>query len=303
MLKNILKFLVSKKYAIKSFPRFGYFYLIYLKIKGYIFFFIELIFPPKLSTVPIDIVITVAPKDLQKLENCLIGITNNILHPISKVFVIGQRSSELDIIIQKFKCEYINEKELLNKNELNIKYVYNNIDRSGWLYQQLLNYQAISTLGNENFKLAINSDTVFSKKQKFIENEKMVFNASNTYHHPYFLIASKLLDLNKTTTVSFTSHHILYNKKIFMEMINYIENKYNKKWYKAILDNLDFSILSNHSDFETYAQFAIKKYNKFITIKYFFNKDIYEKDFKNFYKNFDTFFYKSLSFHDYLYKK
>lgn len=303
MIKKIYKFLDSKNRAFKSFPRFGYLYLIYLKIIGYIFFFIEFILPPKQSSIPIDIVITVAPKDLDKLENCLIGIRNNILHPISKIFIIGSRSNELDVIIKKFKCEHVNEQELLNKNELNIKYIYSNIDRSGWLYQQFLNYQAICTLGNENFKLAINSDTVFSKKQKFIKNNKMVFNASNTYHYPYFLIASKLLDLNKTTTVSFTSHHILYNKKIFMEMINYIEKKYNKKWYKAILDNLNFSILSNHSDFETYAQFAIKNYNELITIEYYFNKDIYEKDLKNFPKYFDTFFYKSLSFHDYLYKK
>jgi hypothetical protein len=303
MFKKILQFLDSKNKAFKSFPGGGYLYLIYLKIIGYIFFFIEFIFPLKKSSTPIDIIITLAPKDLDKLENCLIGIKNNILHPISKIFIIGSKSNELDIILKKFKCEHVNEEELLNKNELNIKYIHNNIDRSGWLFQQLLNYQGVSSLGNENFKLAINSDTVFSKKQKFIKDGKMVFNASNTYHYPYFSIASKLLDLNKTTTVSFTSHHILYNKKIFKQMINYIEKKYNKKWYKAILDNLNYSILSNHSDFETYAQFAIKNYKKSITIEYFFNKDIYEKDLKNFSKNFQTFFYKSLSFHDYLYKK
>ena len=300
MLKKICQFLNYRYLQFKSFPDFGYLYLMYLIMKGYVIFFFELVFPVKKSAIPIDVIITVAPKDVSKLENCLIGIQKNVLHPISKIFVIGIMSNELDSIEKKFKCTHVNEKELLDKNQLKIKYIYNNIDRSGWLFQQFLNYQGVLDLGNENFKLAVDADTVFSKKQKFIKNGKMVFNATNSYHYPYFFVASQLLDLNKMTKVSFTSHHILYNKKIFTEMINYIEKKYNKKWYKAILNVLNFSILSNHSDFETYAQFVMNNYKKFVIVEYWFNKDIYEKDLKSFSNIFDTFFYKSLSFHHWL---
>lgn len=303
MIKKIYQFLVLNYYQFKNFPQFGYFYYKYLKIKGYIFFFIEFFFPIKQSTVFIDVIIVVAQKDFNKLESCLTGVRKNVFHPISQIFIIGPKSKKLHIIVKKFKCKYINEDNLLIKKKLNIQYIYNNTDRSGWLYQQFLKYEAILNLGNENYKLVVDADTVFSKKQKFIKNSKIVLNASNSYNKHYFKIASKVLDLKKTSTISFTSHSMLYNQKILADMINYIEKKYKKKYYKAILDNLNYSILSNVSEYELYAQFVINNYKNSFIIEYFFNKDVYAYDLKKYSKNYDTFFYKSLSFHNYLYSK
>jgi hypothetical protein len=212
MIKKFFYSIYSRYLEIKIYPKYGYIYIFYLKLIGYRDFILEFFFPLKKSSIPLDVIITVAKKDINKLENTLVGIRKNILHTISNIFIIGEKNAELERIEKKFECIHVEEDSLLNKNSLGIKYFFNNIDRSGWLFQQLLNYQAVISLGNEKFKLSIDSDTVFCKKQKFEKNNKIVFNAANSYHLPYFVSAKDLLDLKKVTNISFTSHHVIYNK-------------------------------------------------------------------------------------------
>ena len=119
---------------------------------------------------------------------------------------------------------------------------------------------------------------MFSKKQKFEKNKKIVFNASDSYHAPYFVAAKRLLDLKNVTNISFTSHHIIYDKKILLEMLKYIEGKYQDKWYNSIIKNIEYNHLSNHSEFETYAQYVMSKYRKLTKVEYWFNKTVFKQD-------------------------
>jgi hypothetical protein len=297
MIKKFFYSIYNRYLEIRIYPQFGYFYILYLKLLGYLYFIVEIFFPVKKSSIPLDIIITVAKKDINKLENCLLGIKKNILHTISNIFIIGVQNVELEKIEKKFGCIHVEENSLLRKDSLGIKYYFNDIDRSGWLFQQLLNYQAVISLGNEKIKLSIDSDTVFCKKQKFEKNNKIIFSAANSYHLPYFVSAKNLLDLKEVTNVSFTSHHIIYNKEYLLEMLNYLEKKYSLIWYKAIIGNINYNCLSNHSEHETYAQFVMSKYKDTTKIEYWFNKTVFKKDKKEFYNIFDCFLYKTLSFH------
>jgi hypothetical protein len=297
MIKKLFNYIFYEYLKAKNYPRFGYLNIFFLKLLGYFNFFFEFFFPVKKSLLPIDIIITIAPKDVNKLQDCLTGIKKNILHPIKNIFIIGKKNLKLKAIEKLFSCIHVDENNLLNKRKLKIRYEYENIDRSGWLYQQLLNYQAVILLGKERYKLAINSDTVFSKKQKFEKNNKIVFNASDSYHTPYFDAARRLLDLKNVTSISFTSHHIIYNKKILLKMLKYIEEKYKDKWYNCIIKNIEYKHLSNHSEFETYAQYVMNKYKNLTKVEYWFNKTMFKKDKKNFVNIFNSYFYKSLSFH------
>jgi hypothetical protein len=287
----------NQYFEIKIYPNYGYFYILYIKLLGYIKFFIEIVFPLKKSLLPLDVIITVAPKDINKLENCLIGVKKNILHTISNIFIIGKKDPKLEQIEKNFSCVHVEEDYLINKNSLGIKYILKGIDRSGWLFQQLLKYKAVIILGNEKFKLIIDADTVFCRKQKFEKNNKIIFNASNSYHLTYFDAAKNLLDLKKVTNVSFVSHHIIYNKEYLSEMLNYLEKKYDKVWYRAIIENIDYDCMSNFSEFESYAQFVMSKYKHTTKVEYWFNKTIFRENKKYIPNIFDCFFYKSLSFH------
>jgi hypothetical protein len=297
MIKNLFYSIYNRYLEISIYPKYGYLYIFYLKLLGYIDFILEIFFPLKKSFIPLDVIITVAKKDINKLENCLLGIKKNILHEISNIFIIGEKNAELDRIEKKFGCIHAEDDSLLNKNSLGIKYFLNNIDRSGWLFQQLLKYKAVTTLGNEKFKLVIDSDTVFCRKQKFEKNNKIVFNATNSYHLPYFTAAKNLLDLKSVTNISFVSHHIVFNKEYLSEMLNYLEKKYDKVWYKAIIENISYDCLSNYSEFESYAQFIMSKYKHRIKIEYWFNRTVFREDKKNIPNIFNCFLYKTLSFH------
>ena len=262
----------------------------------------EFFFPLKKSSLDIDVIITVHPKDSDMIKNCIIGVRKNVLHNIKKIFLIGPKDKTIIEIAKKYSCNFIIEDDLLIKKDLKINYFYKGLDRSGWLYQQLLNYQAVIMLGEEKFKLAVNADTVFCKKQCFEKKNKIIFNVCDSYYLPHLLVAKKIIGLKNFSPVSFTSHHIIYNRLFLKEMLDFLENRFNKKWHKAILANLDYLEHSNHSEFETYAQYVLSKYRNQIKIEYWFNKTVFSKDKKKIFNIFNCFFLKSLSFHSWIKK-
>jgi hypothetical protein len=271
-----------------------------LKTKGIISFFFEFFFPLKMSPTNVDVIITVHPKDIQNLEKCIYAVKINLLHKVKNFFIISQYHPELKKIITKNSCTFIEENKVLNKDILKINYKYKNLDRSNWLYQQLLNYQAVISLGDSDLKFAINSDTILSKKQKFKKGNKLVLNVCDSYYLDHLFISKKLLNINNFSNYSFTSHHIMYSKKYLMEMLNLLETKFKKRWYNAILDNLDYSIHSNHSEFETYGQYVMNRYKSNIKLEYWFNKTMFANNRKKIKNIFNCFFYKSLSFHSWI---
>tara|TARA_B100000029_G_scaffold495792_1_gene561214 strand:- start:881 stop:1732 length:852 start_codon:yes stop_codon:yes gene_type:complete len=270
------------------------FYLNVLKISGFFEIIYSFIFAKKSNT-EVDVIITLHHKDKEKLANCIWGIKINLLHKINSIFIITDKFEEKINYVHNLKCEYINEKELLKISKKDINYKSHNIDRSGWLLQQLLNYQAVISLGDSEHKFAINADTILSRKQIFVKKNKIVFNACDDYQIDYFDIAKKLLDLPKLSFLSFTSHHMLYRRSIMKEMLTKIEEKFKTTWPEAILNNVNKKLHSCHSDFETYAQYHYNYYKNDMKVEYWFNKSIFKKDkIKNY---FNHFYYKSLSFH------
>lgn len=272
----------------------------FLKTKGIISFFLEFLFPLKKDLTDVDVIITVHPKDIQNLEKCIKAVKINLLHKINNFFIISQYHHELKKIITKNSCIFIEENKVLNKDILQINYKYKNQDRSNWLYQQLLNYQAVISLGDSDLKFAIDSDTILSKKQKFKKGNKLVLNVCDSYYLDHLFISKKLLSINNFSNYSFTSHYIIYSKKYLMELLNLLETKFKKRWYNAILDNLDYSIHSNHSEFETYGQYVMNRYKSNIKLEYWFNKTMFANNRKKIKNIFNCFFYKSLSFHSWI---
>lgn len=265
-----------------------------LKIKG-IFEIIFQKFRKKKIEFPVDVIITLHPKDNEILIDCLKGVKKNLLHEIKNFYIITNNSNKITNLLDKYGCIFVDEKQLLNLEKNQIDYKPKNKDRSGWLYQQLLNYSGVISLGKCEYKFCINSDTILSRQQKFFKNNKVVFNACDDYHHDYFDIAKKLLNIKKTSLFSFTSHNMLYKKSVMIEMLKLIENNFKKKWYFAILENVNKNLHSCHSDFETYAQYFYNYYRDSMLIEYWFNKTVF-KDTKIL-SYFNHFIFKSISVH------
>ena len=271
------------------------YYLSYLKIYGFIKIILNLLIKKKKSNVPVEILITVAQKDFYKLSDCVKSLRKNLLHPIKNIYVVSPNNQEIKNITKELKVTYVDEKTILNKDQLNVNYTVNGVDRSFWFYQQLLNFKAIIKLGTEKYVLGFDSDTILIKKQKFIFNEKILFNVSDEYTQQYFDIAKKMHDLEQTTNFSLTSHHMLYDKDILEEMLYKIQKKYNSNWVEAIISECDFSKFSCYGEYENYGQYYFNFYRNNMILEYWFNKTEFKKNKKR--KNLTNLFYKTISRH------
>ncbi len=265
-----------------------------LKIKG-IFEIIFQKFKKRNLALAVDVIITLHSKDNEILGDCLKGIKKNLMHKIKNIYIITKNTNKIKHLTNEFDCIFIDEKTVLKLEKEQINYKPNNQDRSGWLYQQLLNYSGVVSLGECEYKFCINADTILSRQQMFFKNNKVVFNACDDYQTDYFDIAKKLLKINKTSIFSFTSHNILYKRSVMIDMLSLIERNFKKKWYLAILNNVNKNLHSCHSDFETYAQYFYNYHNKSMKIEYWFNKTVF-KDTKIL-SYFNHLIYKSISFH------
>ena len=223
------------------------------------------------------------------------SVNKNLMHPKKNIYIITQRSENVIKLIQNLGAIFIDEINFTNISKDKINYYHRGKDRSGWLFQQFLNYAAVMSLGDCEYKFCINSDTILSKKQIFIKKNKIIFNASNDYQKEYFDIAVKLLKLKKVSKFSFTSHHMLYKRSVMNEMLKTIEKNFNLLWHDAILNNVNKNVMSCHSEFETYAQFFYNHHRKIMKIEYWCNKTVFKHTKID--NLFNHFFYKSISFH------
>jgi len=251
--------------------KFRNIYLIFLKIITGTKMMFKKFLPKIKDENSLDIIITVAPKDFNKVTECITSLKKYLLNKINNIYLISPLDNKIIDLAKKHNCIFVDENSLLNKEKLNIRYFYQKKDRSNWLYQQFLNYEAAIKLGNENYKLAFNADTVMTCYQKFLNGNKVVFNISDEYHKPYFNVARKILNLKKITNFSFTSHHMIYDKEILLEMLKKIEQENDIEWFKAIIKKCDFDELSCHSEFETYGQFYYNFYRHKMILEYWFN--------------------------------
>ena len=279
----------------KRFNKFNKIDLILLKLNGFLELFFSFFLKSTKSNQSLDVIISLHEKDIEIIELCISALRINLMHEINYIFIITKNIESIKNKIKKLKCSFVDENSLIYLKKENINYVYKNIDRSGWLFQQLLNYAGVVKLGKSDYKFCINADTILSKKQKFLKNNKIVFNACDDYHFDYFEAAEKLLGLKYFSKFSFTSHHMLYRKSIMESMHKSIEKKFNESWDVAIYNNVDKSLHACHSDFETYAQYVFNYHRNLMKVEYWFNKTVFKN--KNVSNYFDKFFFKSISFH------
>jgi hypothetical protein len=244
------------------------------------------------SSVPIDIIIPTIDKDIDLLEKVIIAAKKNIKHPINKIFVISNNSLKLKEIITKYSCNFIEESTILPISKESIFYCFNGLDRSGWLFQQLLKLSA-DQISTQDYFLVLDSDTIFVKPKIFIYKNKMILDHSDEYHMPYFDTYHNLMKVPAKSDLSFISHYMLFNKKYLQELKKFIEKQNGQSWTEAILMNVNYNELSGFSEYETYGNYMLTFHKKKIIREYFHNLSCNEipTSIPN--------FYKSLSLHSY----
>jgi hypothetical protein len=252
------------------------------------------------SDLRLDVIVPAAEKDLQVLPYALDGLRANLRHPIGTIFVVAPPSAGIQDVCRHRHCRFVDERSIVNVRSTDINLVVDGIDRSAWIYQQILKW-SVDALAECDHFLVVDADTVLIRRQVFERNGRLILNYSDEYNQPYFDMYERLIEEAVVCPVSFTSHQMLYDRVILRDLKARMEAIHGCRWDEAILRQLDRSQVSGFSDYDTYGQFAFMHYPEQIAIEYWFNLSLTRKNLSDVrflgLKYAGT--YKSISFHSY----
>lgn len=253
------------------------------------------------SAIPIDIVICAIKKDYPVLIHAIKSIRKYIKHPIGDIFIISPISNEIKVLTDNYKCILIDENKVLPITKNDIKYTVNGMDRSGWLFQQLLKWSADKFVKNQHF-LITEADTAYCRPQVFIHNRRVLLPVSNQLCHlPYFAAVKRLIGKKVDPIINVTSHHSLFEKTKLKALKQTIEKRCKVVWWQGIINKLDHKQGASVSDYETYGQFVYLNYPNDFEKEYWYNHSFKRTQLKDINKIIKQSRnkYKNISFHSY----
>jgi hypothetical protein len=249
------------------------------------------------SDLKLDILIPVIEKDMPVLPMVVDSIRKNLCHPIGNIIIISPNKKIFTDFCNQYNCIHRDENSILPITIKDINYCFKKINRSGWVFQQLLKLSGDYISDKDHF-LVLDGDTILVQPQKFEHNGKFIFLISDEYHFPYFETYKKIFKEASMSSVSFVSHQMIFDCNKLKELRNDIENLNNKSWYKVIIDNLNPDESSSFSEYETYGNWMLKKYPDSFKKEYFFNLTLPRYKLKEFQVSIEKYShkYRSVSF-------
>jgi len=213
----------------------------------------------------IDVVIPVTNKDLHILPLCLEGVRNCISNPVRDIYIVAKNTDEIVEFCANHGTKFVDETKVLGfgPEELNIV-TKDNVNRSGWLFQQLLKLSG--SIGTCENYLCIDADHVLIRKHTFVDSfGTPVFYMSYEQHEPYYRNIRNLLPNVPLTDLSYVAHKMIFNRKKVMELHETIQKNNNVEgtlWWEKIVNSLDLNTHSGFSEFETYGNFVKEKLHR-----------------------------------------
>lgn len=249
----------------------------------------------------ITVVIPAVDKDAKVLPYTIRGILKNLRHEVDSIIVVAPiKSTKIRKVVNGFqKTQFVSEQLVSPVLKKDLNYKVGEIDRSGWIVQQLVKLNIANYINTKKY-LVIDADTVLAKPQTYIRNNCDILLFSDEFHKPYRKHIQKTLGFNPSQKISFVSHSMIFDTNSVKSMFSKIEMQSRKRWYKAIIDNLDKEEVSSMSEYEMYASYKLKT-DKQTKVEYWFNSSISRKCISKYPKNmlFENHKLRSISFHSY----
>ena len=249
----------------------------------------------------LDVVIPVIEKDTDVLPYVIKGVRDNLKHPLNEIIIVAPDSEKIKLISKNMRCRFVDESTVLPITKKEIHYQTQDYDRSGWLFQQLLKLSG-RLISSQEFYLVLDADTVLIQPQVFEIDGRQLLLHSDEYHKPYFDLYTRLFGVAAPVFFSFVSHVMLFDQDKLHQIKTYLETKFGKPWYKAIIDNTDKNEVSGFSEYELYGQWMVQNYPNRITREYWFNVTLPRTELADFDSKKTELAkkYRMISFHDYI---
>lgn len=285
--------------------------LLYSPINKFLFFNLLFLFVRKFFKVGfydecerseerIDLVIVTISKDYPLLEVYLESL-KNICHKINKIYLVSASSDEILSFCKKYNIIFIDEESVLGYGKRDINYSVNGLDRSGWIFQQILKLSGDKFVEMENYVI-VDSDTLLINRHNFLENQRFVFFENSEWNEPYFRSFEKIFGYKIGNRLSFTSHMMIFNVENLRKMKDEMESKHQMRWDKVYLSTVDNKEVSCVSDYDNYAGWVFHNFPGKVVRKPLYNKSLGRKnlyDLKYLSKKYGGKL-KSISFHSYI---
>lgn len=205
----------------------------------------------------VDVVITSHPKDYEILSHCVNSVVQYV-PKVRRIYIISPHSIEGNGIIHVPETKFPFSRE----DVYNTLKTPNKEDLTHWYLQQLLkiySFQVIPEL-SENI-LIIDSDVVLLKEHRLFDGTNPIFAVSDE------MVLDKYAEHMKRLHDSFDIHtsqsgvtdYQVWNKHVWKEMIEKVEKKHNKPFWKVFLEKCVTA--QDASEYEMYFQYFIGRYD------------------------------------------
>jgi hypothetical protein len=205
-------------------------------------------------SLPFDVVIPFGPKDDDIIQRCVNSVLLNVVG-VRYVFVIAYEGNTRDLS----NCIILNETSFPFKRADVV--ARTSEERAGWYIQQLIKLYAPLLISNitENI-LAVDADTVFYKRTRFIDNGKFLFDKVVCMPHaPYFEHMKRLhpsFTQWKPKTSGITNL-MIFNRKILVEMMAKVEDLHKNDFWEVFLNTIAEKKGSGASEYEIYFNYMM----------------------------------------------
>ncbi len=211
-------------------------------------------------------VYVVSQKDFETLSYSIFFLRLNSINKIDNIYIVAKLNSVIIDFCKKNRLIFIDEDSVCEIKLKDIKYFYNNLDRSGWLFQQILKLNIHKIITNRYY-LVLDSDTILTKKKIFLDQNNIYLSVADWIHEPYFAFIKKALKLDIENKISFVVHYMLFDKEILMDLETRTLELNKITLNELILKETDYNSISGFSEYELYGQFLYKYYKKSINLK------------------------------------
>jgi ribosomal protein S19 len=237
----------------------------------------------------IDVMIPLGPNDNSVIDRVILGVRKNVEN-LRNIFVVPYKDMtfEEDVIV-------FSEKDFPFSMEDVVKIIQYR-SRSGWYLQQLIKLYSVLVLPCLDYVLVVDADTVLLQRHSFVENGVLLFNHGIEYHKPYFEHMIKLHPtLKKRINVSGICHHMIFERKSVLRLMNLVETYHGRTFWKVFLEMVSFKMkeFSGASEYEIYFNYMLLYHPTQIKIRPLKWKNIYS------HKELDNILYDYVSYHWY----
>jgi FkbM family methyltransferase len=210
------------------------------------------------SALPLDLLVPVGSDDLDVLPAAIASWRNHLRHPIRAIHVVAQPGPEVQGVCDGLGVELVDEAAAVAISRSDIGYRPDGVDRSGWLFQQLVKLSADEITGADHVLVA-DADTVLLRPQVFEHRGRIILNQSDEYHRPYRDAYRRLLGEDPRSVISFVSHAMVLSRATLRRLRGELEERHGMRWDESILAALDQDEVSGFSEYELYGNYCLAR--------------------------------------------